>query len=108
MKTHTNSEALSFAVLARSAKLREIGQMAAGVSHDLKNILGPLSLHLQVVDRAVVLGDVEDARESIAEMKQIVARGVETIDRLLAYSRQTEAKSERVDLDCLALRASLS
>ena len=47
--------------------------MAAGVSHDLKNILNPLSLHLQVADRAIVRGDLAEARESIAEMKQVVA-----------------------------------
>ena len=49
-------------VLARTEKLRALGQMAAGVSHDLKNILNPLSLHLQVAERALVRGKIEDAR----------------------------------------------
>jgi signal transduction histidine kinase len=86
-------------VLARTEKLRALGQMAAGVSHDLKNILNPLSLHLQVADRAIVRGELEDARESIKEMKQVVARGVETVERLRSYSRQTkESKAELIDL----------
>jgi signal transduction histidine kinase len=93
-------------VLARTEKLRALGQMAAGVSHDLKNILNPLSLHLQVADRAIVRGDLAEARESIVEMKQVVVRGVETVERLRSYSRQTkESKAELVDLARLAREA---
>jgi signal transduction histidine kinase len=87
-------------ILARSEKLRALGQMAAGVSHDLKNLLNPLSLHLQFADRAIVRGNIEDARESIVEMKQVVVRGVETVERLRSYSRQTkDSKTDLVDLD---------
>jgi signal transduction histidine kinase len=93
-------------VLARTEKLRALGQMAAGVSHDLKNILNPLSLHLQVAERALVRNKIEDARESIVEMKQVVVRGVETVERLRAYSRQTkESKAELVDLARLVREA---
>jgi signal transduction histidine kinase len=93
-------------LLARSEKLRALGQMAAGVSHDLKNILNPLSLHLQVMDRALAKGDAAGARESIPEMKQVVVRGVQTLDRLRDYSRQqAESKTELVDLDHLAREA---
>ena len=93
-------------VLAKTEKLRALGQMAAGVSHDLKNILNPLSLHLQVADRAIVRGDLDEARESIREMKQVVVRGVETVERLRSYSRQSkEAKTELVDLDRLVREA---
>jgi signal transduction histidine kinase len=93
-------------VLTRTEKLRALGQMAAGVSHDLKNILNPLSLHLQVADRAIVRGDLAEARESLLEMRQVVRRGVETVERLRAYSRQTkESKAELVDLARLAHEA---
>ena len=93
-------------VLARTEKLRALGQMAAGVSHDLKNILNPLSLHLQVADRAIVRGDLAEARESIVEMRQVVRRGVETVERLRSYSRQSkESKAELVDVSKLAHEA---
>jgi signal transduction histidine kinase len=96
----------SHAVLARTERLRALGQMAAGVSHDLKNILNPLSLHLQVADRALVRGHVDDARASIAEMKRVLTRGVQTIERLRGYSRQTEeSKAELVDLDRLVVES---
>lgn len=93
-------------VLSRTEKLRALGQMCAGISHDLKNILNPLSLHLQVADRALARGDTAEARESIVEMKQVVVHGVETVERIRAYSRQSkESKTELLDLDRLVREA---
>lgn len=93
-------------LLARTEKLRALGQMAAGVSHDLRNILNPLSLHLQVIARALDHGNVVDAKESAAEMKAVLHRGLQTIERLRDFSRQSkENKSELVELDQLAREA---
>jgi signal transduction histidine kinase len=93
-------------MLARSEKLRALGQMAAGVSHDLKNILNPLSLHLQVIQRSLDRGKIDDAKESIPEMKQVLVRGLQTLERLRDYSRQSkESKTELVELDKLAREA---
>jgi len=92
--------------LQRTEKLRALGQMAAGISHDLKNILNPLSLHLQVIQRALDKGNVADAKESVSEMKRVVVRGVEVVERLRDYSRQApESRPEEVDLDRLAHEA---
>jgi signal transduction histidine kinase len=93
-------------MLARTEKLRALGQMAAGISHDLKNILNPLSLHIQVIVRAVDRGKPEDAKASAIEMKQVVARGLQTLERLRDFSRQSkETKPELVELDRLAREA---
>lgn len=93
-------------MLARTEKLRALGQMAAGVSHDLKNILNPLSLHLQLITRSLDRGNVADAKESAVEMKEVLQRGVQTLERLRDFSRQsTESKTELVDLDRLAREA---
>lgn len=93
-------------MLARSEKLRALGQMAAGISHDLKNILNPLSLQIQIITRSLDRGKVEDAKESATDMKQVLQRGVQTLERLREFSRQEkEAKSELVDLDRLAREA---
>jgi len=75
-------------VLARGQKLRSLGQMAAGVAHDLKNIINPLSLHLQFLKRSVGK-DQTDAQQSIAEMQQTLKRGLETIERLRMFSHQS-------------------
>ncbi|MEZ4296881.1 MAG: response regulator, partial [Polyangiaceae bacterium] len=93
--------------LARSEKLRSLGEMAAGITHDLKNLLAPLSLHLQVVERGMRRIDGTDSlQESVVEMKQILDRGLRTIERLRAFSRQApERKAELVDLDRIAIDA---
>ncbi len=94
-------------VLFRSEKMRALGEMAAGVSHDLKNILNPLSLHLQLIERALTSGDVPGAQESAAVCRRVLKRGVETIDRLGEYSRQSpESPHEPVDLNRLVHEAS--
>ena len=91
--------------LERTQKLRALGEMAAGVSHDLKNILNPLSLHLQLLKRSLKRGG-EGADEAIAEMELIVRRGVETLDRLRAFSRQSpEARFELTDINAVAREA---
>lgn len=92
--------------LARTEKLRALGQMAAGVAHDLKNILNPISLHLQFIDRAVDRGQTAEVKESVAEVKQVLVRGVQAIERLRDYSRQSpESRSEEIDLNRLAREA---
>jgi signal transduction histidine kinase len=93
--------------LARTEKLRALGQMAAGISHDLTNILNPLSLHLQIGGRAIDEGDPAKAREALAEMKQLLTRGVQTLERLRDYSRQSpESRPETIDLNHLVHEAS--
>jgi signal transduction histidine kinase len=92
--------------LAKTEKLRALGQMAAGVSHDLKNMLNPLSMHVQIAQRALTKGEVGRAQESCEEIKQVIRRGVETVERLRAFSRQApEARAVPVDVSTLAREA---
>lgn len=92
-------------VLAGDQKLRALGEMAAGVSHDLKNIINPLSLHLQFLRRAIAKTDT-DSQQSIAEMMGILKRGLETIERLRDYSRQQQTDPlETVDLSDIVREA---
>jgi signal transduction histidine kinase len=92
--------------LARTEKLRALGQMAAGVSHDLNNILNPLSLHLQLATRKIDQGKALEAKSNLGEMKQVLTRGVQTIERLRDYSRQSrEPRHEPLDLADLAREA---
>ncbi|MGZ3416820.1 MAG: sensor histidine kinase [Polyangiales bacterium] len=93
-------------MLVHSEKLRALGQMAAGVAHDLKNILNPILLHIQIAGRSIDRGALDDAKSSLAEMKRVLGRGVETVERLRNYSRQTpESAPEEVDLDRLVHEA---
>lgn len=92
--------------LTRTEKLRMLGQMAAGISHDLKNLLNPLSLYIDLADRALGRADLEKARSSIGELRQVVRRGVETVDRLRVFSLPvSDQRLSRVDLDSVVREA---
>ncbi len=85
-------------LLARSEKLRALGQMAAGVSHDLKNILNPLHLQLQLLRRRLPPGSTS-AEEVVGRMEEVVKFGVDVVERLREFSRQDpEREAEPVQL----------
>jgi signal transduction histidine kinase len=85
--------------LARAEKLRALGQMAAGVSHDLKNILNPLHLQLQLLHRRLPPG-AQAAEEIVERMEEVVKYGVDVVERLREFSRQDpEAIAEPVRLE---------
>jgi signal transduction histidine kinase len=93
------------ATLLRTEKLRALGQMAAGVAHDFKNLLNPLGLHVELVERALRRAGA-DRPESIGVMREIIQRGVQTIDRLRTFSRiDPEPVAEYVDLAAVAREA---
>lgn len=92
--------------LQRSEKLRALGQMAAGIAHDLKNLLNPLNMRLQLLDRQVMKDSPNAALENIAQMRGILQTGVDTIHRLQSFSRQAPESSPTViDLDVLGHNA---
>lgn len=93
-------------LLVRTEKLRALGEMAAGISHDLANILNPISLHMELLAHAIDHGDAAKSRERIEKVRQIVRHGSEMLQTLNRFSRQLpELALETVDLNCLAHEA---
>jgi signal transduction histidine kinase len=93
-------------VLARTERLRLLGQMSAGISHDVKNLLNPIGLQLELLRRRIEKGDAGGARETIAQLQGIVRHGVDVVERLRDFSRQErEIESELVDLAATATAA---
>jgi signal transduction histidine kinase len=90
--------------LAQAEKLRALGQMAAGVSHDLKNLLNPLGLLTQLLRRRIQRG--QDALPVVDQLEAALKTGVETLERLREFSRQErEHTPQRVQLDREVARA---
>lgn len=85
--------------LARSERLRILGQMAAGISHDVKNILNPLGLQLEIVRRKIAKSDLVAATATLDTMRDVIRHGVDVVDRLREFSRQAPETSESVDVD---------
>jgi signal transduction histidine kinase len=91
--------------LVRSEKFRALGQMSAGIAHDLKNILNPLLLYADVLRDSA--GERDEVINVSDRMERILNRGLETVERLRDFSRQTPEEAEDVptDLNVMALEA---
>jgi CheY-like chemotaxis protein len=61
---------------------QRLGRALGDIRHDLGNVLNPLSIHVQVIERALASGDLGTARESVVECKALLRRGKEALDRL--------------------------
>jgi signal transduction histidine kinase len=84
--------------MARTEKLRVLGQMAAGVSHDIKNILNPLALQLQLARRR--LDDRAAILEVLDRMSEVIRSGVDVLERLREFSQQQPIReAESVDVN---------
>lgn len=92
-------------VLSRGEKLRALGQMASGVSHDLRNILSPLVLQAQQL-RRMGPEDAADREDTLVRMEQVLWRGVELVERLRSFSRQErDPPAQRLELNALCEEA---
>jgi len=92
--------------LQRTEKLRALGQMAAGITHDLGNVLNPIALYLQAAKRALDRGDTKCAGETIDSVRATLQHATEMLVRFRDFSRQSpEAMLENVDLNQLVREA---
>lgn len=86
--------------LVQSEKMAAIGQLAAGIAHEIRNPLGIIANAL--FDLSEVLDSKrpeveEDLRIALEEMRRVQ----EIIDNLLEFSRESRAECEPVDVDSL-------
>jgi signal transduction histidine kinase len=80
--------------LIRTEKFRALGEMSAGIAHDLKNLLNPLLLYTDHIrDMA---GNREEVLEAADRIDRILTRGLETVERLRDFSRQSSDEAESV------------
>jgi len=87
--------------LVRTEKLRALGEMSAGIAHDLKNLLNPLLLYTDLIRDAA--GNREQVIDSLERVDRILGRGLETVERLRDFSRQSSDETEAIPTDLNAM-----
>jgi signal transduction histidine kinase len=87
--------------LVRTEKFRALGQMSAGVAHDLKNLLNPLLLYSDEIRDSAA--EKDDVLELAGRMERILTRGLQTVDRLRDFSRQSSEETEAIPTNLNAI-----
>jgi PAS domain S-box-containing protein len=89
--------------LIQSEKMAAIGQLAAGIAHEIRNPLGIITNALYDLGEVLEIrsGEVE---EDLQIAKEEMARVQAIIENLLEFSRDSRAELEPVDIDELLRR----
>jgi len=86
--------------LIQSEKMAAIGQLAAGIAHEIRNPLAIIMNALYDLSEIVDTANPE-VREDLQIAKDEMARVQEIINNLLEFSRESRAELERVDINDL-------
>lgn len=86
--------------LARLSQLAEMGKLAAGLAHELKNPLSTLKLNLQLLQEDLAqLPNAEASRNRAATLWKVADRLAQTLDDFLRYAGRIELRRQVVELN---------
>ncbi len=89
------------AKISHEQKLSEIGQLATGVAHEIRNPLASIRLALQSAARGIADGDAEEAQASLHMVDQEIERCIGITGSLLKLSTPSTGGVELITLDTL-------
>jgi len=92
------------AQVRRTDRLAALGQLTAGLAHELRNPLGTMKTSAELLER-MVSADNEIAREMAGYIRQEVDRINSLITRFLDFARPRNLRLEKTDLHAMLDRA---
>ncbi len=84
--------------LVQSGKMAAVGQLAAGVAHELNSPLAAALLQVQAGKMRMEMGNLEKVTNSFEQAEVSLSIAQEIIDKLLGFSRASQQQSLRFDL----------
>ncbi|MBI1722335.1 MAG: HAMP domain-containing protein [Gemmatimonadetes bacterium] len=90
--------------MRRAEQLATVGELAAGIAHELKTPLLGVASGAQLLSRRLEPSDAE-GRRLAGEMLQRIRRMEEAMQALLSYARPSPTRLSRLDLNAIVERA---
>ena len=84
--------------LVQAGKMAALGNLSAGISHELNQPLGAIRQRLHVTERALVQNDTEAVQLQTGKIGELVTRMEKIITHLRRFARQSEYRKEKVPL----------
>jgi len=88
--------------LIQSEKLSSLGQMVAGLSHDLKNPLGAIWGYAELLERWLT---EEKHLNAVKKLQQAATLCTEIVQDLLSFAREENLKREKTDINDLVAKS---
>jgi len=82
--------------LFQAQKMQAIGQLSGGIAHDFNNLLTVILGNLEILQKRI--GDDPKNSRLLENATQGALRGVSLTQRMLAFARRQELKTEPVDI----------
>ena len=100
---HANSQTLKLAEeqLRQSQKMEAVGQLTGGIAHDFNNLLATILNNLELLQRRVNAGQLDELPRYIATARKSAQRAASLTHRLLAFSRRQSLDPQELDLNTL-------
>jgi signal transduction histidine kinase/CheY-like chemotaxis protein len=99
LKIEMSEHAVAQAQLRQVQKLETIAQLTGGLAHDFNNLLAVIVGSLDLAERRIAKGLVDESRQCIGNAKEGARRAAQLTARLLAFSRQQPLTPEVLDVN---------
>jgi len=87
--------------LHQAQKMEAVGQLTGGLAHDFNNILTAISGNLEILQRRIGQGRIEDLEHHIIAAQEAAKRAAALTHRLLAFSRRQSFETRLTDANSL-------